>query len=376
MNTHQKLIFLLIIALIVASGCSDDPSELGAGLVSPTDTVSVRHYLTAATSDTTFLYRIGGTSNTLVGIYESIETRALLQFPSLSSIPDTAILDSAVLKIPINYTFKDSSGHITADIHSLLRAWTSGTFTWDSVFVSGFYSGTTDAILDHSLNPGDTALFISMESLIKNWMEDGTDSSRGIIIIPKNSMTTAIAGGVNVGPVLKISYRENSGDTTHTLYYNPTMQTTVANGNLSTSELYTYIQAGVGFRSLIRFDSLSLPRSVSITEAILELTLDKSASLFNGKSRDTITAHLLRANTFPYDTIALSTICSPNESNGKKIYQGNIKAIVQQWVIGTPNYGIVLRPLGEYTTYDLFGIYGSTSDSLKPKLKITYTVLP
>ncbi len=376
MNGKQQLIFIILLSLIVASGCSDDPSEIGAGLVSPTDTVHVRYYSTGGTSDLSYLYRINGINSILVGKYEEIEVRALLQFPTLSSLPDTAIIDSAILKVPINYTFMDSLGRISANIHSLLKSWTLSTFTWDSSIVPGFYSNSPDAAFDHTLSSGDTAFFIHIETLINSWMEDSTDSSRGLIMIPDLGVTTTIAGAVSKSPVLTISYRNDSGDTTHTLSLNPSQQTFAANGSVPSSGLHTFLQAGISYRSIIRFDSLTLPRSVSITEAILEFTIDESSSLFNEKTRDTVTAHFLRTNNYPYDTIALGTVCLPKETGGKKIYQGNIKSIVQQWVIGTPNYGIVLRPLGEYSTFDRFAIYGSASDSLKPKLSITYTILP
>jgi hypothetical protein len=376
MDGIHKLIFFFLAMLIISFGCTDDPSELGAGLVSPTDTVQVQYYATAGTSDSTYLYRINGLSSTLIGIYETIEARSLLQFPSLSSIPDTAIIDSAILQVPLNYAFMDSLGHVAFDIHSLLQKWTLSTFTWDSALVSGFYSSSPEASFEQTLSSGDTAFFIPLGTLIHNWMEDSTDTSRGIIMIPRAGVTTTIAGAIDESPVLTISYRNDSGDTTHTLSLSPSQQTFVANGNLPSSGQHIFLQAGIGYRSFIRFDSLALPRSVSITEAVLEFTLDESLSLFNGKSRDTVSAHFLRVNTYPYDTIALGTVCSPKESGGKKIYQGNIKAIVQQWVIGTPNYGIILRPLGEYTKFDRFAIYGAASDSLRPKLSITYTVLP
>ena len=376
MNRKQLLIFIILLSLIVVSGCSDDPSDIGAGLVSPTDTVHVRYYSTGGTSDISYLYRINGINSTLVGKHDEIEVRALLQFPTLSSIPDTAIIDSAILKVPINYTFMDSLGRVAVNIHSLLKSWTLSTFKWDSSIAPGFYSNPPEVTFDQTLSSGDTAFFIHSETLIRSWMLDSTHASHGLIIIPDLGVTTTIAGAVSKSPVLTISYRNDSGDTTHTLSFNPSQQTFVANGSVPSSGLHTFLQAGIGYRSIIRFDSLTLPRSVSITEAVLEFTVDESLSFLNEKSRDTVTAHFLRANTYPYDTIALGSVCWPKETGEKKIYQGNIKAIVQQWVIGTPNYGIVLRPLGEYSTFDRFAIYGSASDSLKPKLTITYTVLP
>ena len=102
MNVKKAILTLIIAGLTAGSGCSDDPGKLGAGLISPSDTVSVRHYTTFGTSESAFLYRVNGINNTLVGSYGNVESRPLLEFPALSSVPDTAIIDTAVLEIPVH----------------------------------------------------------------------------------------------------------------------------------------------------------------------------------------------------------------------------------------------------------------------------------
>lgn len=373
MGNLIKSLFITLILLIFLFGCSDDPGKTGIGLVSPEDTLQIQYYTTTATSEVSYLYRINGQTSTLVGKHESIEARALVQFPKLISLPDSAIIDSAILTIPINYVFKDTLGRVAFSIHKILTSWESSKFTWDSSEVPGFYSGTPELLYNYNLNIGDTALFISLIDIIDNWRVNSPDTIFGIIFIPNLSNT--IAGAVNVSPVLKVNYRNNSEDTTNTINLTPSLQTYVANGLIPSSDSHLFLQAGIGYRGLLRFDSLSLPRSVSITEATLKITLDENLSSFNSSTRDTITAHFLRTNIYPYDTIALGTVCSPSSEDGKKVYKGKITSMVQQWVIGMPNYGIILRPLGEYSTFDRFAIFGS-SDSLKPTITITYTVFP
>lgn len=375
MQNLKKSIIIAIILSIFLFACSDDPGRTGIALISPEDTLQIHHYTTTATSDISFIYRINGPTSTLVGKHESIEARALIQFPKLNSIPDTAIIDSAILRIPINYKFKDTIGTIAFDIHKILKSWDVSKFTWDSSEIAGFYSTTPELSYNSIINIGDTALFISLIDIINNWRVNSSDTIFGIILIPNLSLANIIAGAVNTTPVLKINYRQNLDDTTNTIDIMPSLQIYVANGSIPSSSSHLFLNAGIGYRGLLRFDSISLPRSVSITEATLKLTLDENLSSFNSSSRDTITAHFLRNNTYPYDTIALGTVCSPQIENGKKVYKGNITSMVQQWVIGTPNYGIILRPLGEYSTFDRFAIYGS-SDSLKPVITITYTVFP
>ncbi len=75
--------------------------------------------------------------------------------------------------------------------------------------------------------------------------------------------------------------------------------------------------------------------------------------------------------------MALGTNCTPAYVGAQKIYRADIKAIVQQWFIHEPNNGVLLRAGAELTTLDRFALYGANaSAALRPRLKITYTILP
>ena len=57
------------------------------------------------------------------------------------------------------------------------------------------------------------------------------------------------------------------------------------------------------------------------------------------------------------------------------MYRGNVTPIVQQWITREPNFGFVVRPLGDLAGFDRFSFYGSTaSPAQRPRLIVTYTV--
>jgi hypothetical protein len=151
----------------------------------------------------------------------------------------------------------------------------------------------------------------------------------------------------------------------------------VADGPITPPADRIAVQAGITGRGLIRFDSVAVPPLSSITEAIFQVAIDTAQSLTNKYTIDRIDAYFVVYVPPPQDSIVLGLPLSPTYDNGQKVYQGNIRFIVQQWFLHQVNRGIILRAAGEQTTLDRFVLYGANSPAaLKPKLKITYTLLP
>ena len=80
---------------------------------------------------------------------------------------------------------------------------------------------------------------------------------------------------------------------------------------------------------------------------------------------------------FPFDTVSLSGFCNPFTEGGTKLYRGDVKSYVLLWNSREPNRGIVVRALGELTTLDQIGLYGpAAADSVRPRIRITYSMFP
>jgi len=366
-------------------GCSDKPNILGIGLIPPQDSLKTFSTVAEATSDTAFLYRVKGILSTLVGFYSDIpsntsqESRALLQFEGFTVIPDTARIVSAFVKIPINYKFKNSTGKLKLNIHSILKSWDQKTFIWDSCVVESFYGNTPDTTFSKDIDTSDNILKIDVTPFVRRWVREKTNTPNGIIIIPDTLRSDMILGTRSNADTLEVTYYETDTSTvTKTISTNPIQQTFIANGAVPQSNTVRYIQAGISYRELIRFDISSIPHRASITQATFEITSDENSSVTNSYSHDSLFVYLVRNDTLPYTSIALGTVCSKSSDGSRTIYSTDIKAIVQQWVVREPNYGLILRPYAELSSFDRFAIYRTSSQDslLRPKLKIKYTVLP
>ena len=377
---------LVALLSMFLSRCSDDPNNVGINILPQKDALKADSVEIKATSDTTFLFRTSGSpTRLLIGSYQNLRARTLLQFAGFSAIPVNAIIDSATLALNISYRFKDSTGNLGFEVHEMLHAWNEQTFTWDSSNVPGTYRSTSDTTFLKAITIQDSIVKLRIDNLVSKWVLSGTNSPEGLIFIPDSISTNIVLGISNdvasTAPNLRVAYH-NASDTTLTLLtlsFIPLQSSFVANGGPPLSSTVRYLQAGVAYRELMRFDSLStvVPKKVSILQATLEVAADPASSLLNSASHDSILVYFLRDNTSPYVTQALGTLCVPAYNGTQKIFRSDIKNIVQQWVTHEPNYGIVFRTYNEFISLDRVALYGSNAAfSLKPKLKIVYTILP
>ena len=378
MKIPRLLVVIFFLLLIWLLGCSDEPNEVGIGILPPGDALRIDSLTARATFDTTFLARINGSSGTLlVGKYQNLEARTLLQFDNLSNLPTGARLDSASISFRTNYRFKDSTGELGFSAYKVLREWSPSTVIWDSITPSGTYD-TLVGTFTSVVQPSDSVVNFKLDTAyVRQLLLNGKGS---IILVP--SITSRIVVGFShtlslfsdTRPELFIYFQDSTADTAK---YRSSVGIFVANGDIPSSMNLLYLQSGIVYRSIIRFDSLDIPKKASVTQATLEVTIEQDSSLLNKYSRDSLLVFLLRKNSLPFDDIALGTICSPVMGGTQKINRADIRSIVQQWVTRGQNYGVVLRTFAEFTSLDRFALHGSRSaTNLQPRLRITYTVLP
>ena len=368
------------LCLLCSMNCSDDPGLIGKGLVPPEDALRIDSVQFEATSDTTYLRRISGNSAILLlGRDAHFEARTLFRLSGISSIPSGVTVDSASLVLPLQYFSKTTSEFLSFEIHEMLQAWNPGTFTWDSLN-SGSFSDSIAGSVSQFVGFQDSLLIVRLDKLVQKWYLAGGNPQYGIILNPASTSNIVIGVqnfvNTSLQPRLNISYHDTT-DSTITGGFTPPQSTFVANGDAHPPVDQVYVEGGVAYRALVRFDSLRLGRDVSITSATLEVVGDAGSSLLNKYSRDSLIVYLSRDIAPPYNSLALGQLCVPTLTGTQKVYRSDVKEIVQQWVTGTPNVGLVLTSVGEYTTSDRFAIYGAlATGGLRPRMKIVYTTLP
>ncbi len=375
---YSILFFSLILSII--TGCSDDPNILGIGLISSQDTLKTFSTSAEVTTDSTFFYTVIGTSGSIVGFNHdalsntSQESRGLIQFQGFTVLSETTQVISAIVKIPVDYKFKNSTGKIKLNVHEILVSWNEKALTWNHCTPDSFYKRVPDTTFSANIDTSTKVLMVDITPVVSRWVKEQTDVPYGILLIPDTLLSDIIVGTRNSFDTLKVEYR--SAGTTASFSVISTQQSFIANGAVPKSDSIRYIQGGIGYRELIRFDISSLPKHAGISQATFEVTSDENSAIKNGYTRDSLVAFLVLDTTFA--SLSLGTICSKSTDGSRTIYSADIRAIVQKWVVRQENYGIVLRSYSEGSSFDRFAVFGKSSQdpSRRPKLKIKYTVLP
>lgn len=378
----SRFLSVAVLLFIIFFGCSDDPNQLGKGLLLPQDTLRLGTVQTKANNDTTFSIKaINNSGRIFVGIRDNLEAVSILLFTGVPAFTTTQVLDSVKLFLVPDYADLDTTGPFGFTASNALRTWNSTNFTWDSLpgFISPSPSGSfyAPSWLGH-----DSAISILLDtSIIHLWMQTGVGSL--ILRTTQNVLgMNMIAGFTNytnstqdLRPEIQISYHDTA-DTTIVLHLRAPDGVSVMNDPVLPPATSIVVEAGLVGRALVRFDSLTLPPKVSITQATLYLPVDTSGSHLNYYSHDSLYIAMERKSYYPYDSTAFGIDASPAILSGKKYYTADVKNIVQYWVSHGQNIGILIRPFAENTTVDRTTIYGSHSLVNHPSITITYTVLP
>ncbi len=375
---------LILFLIAVLTGCTDSPNEVGRGLLLPQDTLRIEREEFTATSDTTFTVRLAlNAGRIFVGYHDSLEAVSVLQFTSVPAFASPQVVDSAVLILQRAYAYTDSTTPFGVRVYEATRTWSSSTFTWDSL--AGF-TGDSVGFQDVNSVAGDTAVRVWLDTaLIHAWASatSGTIVLRSPANIIGMNMILGFGNTLSLGfdtrPELRIFYHDTA-DTTIIYHLRSPLAISVVNGGLPPHAGSMVLQSGLPSRAVVRFDSLSLPAKASITTAAILLPVDPSLTLMNYYSRDSVVVYMPRQNVYPFDSLAFGTTCSPRSGDtvyaGQKYYTADVKDIIQYWRERHFNYGLEVHTYGQYTTMDRIGLYGAGAATYRPKLIITYTVLP
>jgi hypothetical protein len=378
MKNHHLVKFSLPLIISVLIGCKDEPTSIGIGLLSPNDIVRLDTVTTVATDGVTIRKRIntGGSQNILVGRYQGYEARTLLLF---SPIPDTlkdATVLSATLVLRQSYRFGNAQGNLSFTVNEVRQGWTQYGVTWDSV-TTGFFDAAARGSFDGAVADSDSVVVSVDPSLVKSWFTaSGTSPILGMMLLPTPSSTMVVGFHSfqslesSSWPLLTVTYAK--GTVQDTISFAAGADTFVANvENLPPDPSLMFVQAGVAYRPIVRFEFPTVPEHSGIHQATLELTLNRTASQLNSFTVDSLFA-FLAVNADSVDS--RFPILGRRLDQTSDVYTFTITPFVQRWINGGPNVGLQLEAWAEAWTLDLFTFYSpSASPTLRPKLRVFFS---
>jgi len=387
----QSIVTASVIALILFSGCGDEPSQANS-LTSSLPTIGFKVYTTTieAASGSTFqqIIPMDGIIN-LVGSNNGFTAVFPLQFyPSLFPVRDTINVLSAQLTLHGISLYGDPASLFSMTAFKIVRSWQQTTLTWDSV-QTGFYDPA--AIVGHYAGSPATdtgaVTFALDTALVRGWLSSatvGTNARDGIILIADQSvnMLRGFSSCENdtgaSRPTLRIIAENVAGTVRDTAIYNLGIDTFC--GSLSpapSDSTLMVLQAGVAYRGKLTFDVSSIPRGAIVNKADLEVVRDPGASWIGPFTTDSVvTCHYLNSST---DNTRFN-ITTPIAEGRRKAdasytFRFDVRTAVQAWLSGT-NYGLLFRVKAETSTADRYAFhnYNAADPSLRPRIRITYSV--
>lgn len=390
------LILCFIGLSVYTGGCADEPSSLGLNLIPPGDTSGVRVFdssldtmliTSASHKKLTNTYSSG---NLIVGRNGNYDSKALLLFSGLSTSHDSATVNSAVIRLKYrNYYFPNSSsdslGQVSFDVFKINDSLMFENITLDSVdnttfgtVSQGNYTGSPTA------DTQDVEITLN-SSMVKDWLEAAADpnytnKNYGIVLSPSAASNVLKAfysvsnGNESLKPEIEIIVTK-LGET-DTLLYDAASSLSLVNTTISqTSELF-YLQSGVAYVQVLKFDLSKIPANATINDVQLYLTLDEAHSVLTTQSSKIIGAERVT------DTAGLVTdgqsYNSSVQSDGKyyfRLVNNAYPSPFQRWLLGETNYGLYLRPTTIQQNLDLYAFYNTTATdpAKRPRIVIKYT---
>ncbi len=387
----KNILLSFFTLLILLTGCAEKPKSVGNGLPNIDGTFIIDTMSVYSVKDT--CYRVpletGYSLSNLTGRISATENI----YSMYNVVPDVSIdslkgarIDSVEFRLTVNYRSNTPAGKLTFNVVEIKKSWSQLTFTTDSVpFIT--LGSTTVGTFNDSMNYGGTAVALLDTATVRRWVNAHTDTTApgfyGFAVQAPPGVNTGVIGFSTYNdyaayaPQMFIRYTKNGRRDSIAFLAGDDAFAPISNRPNYFSGLM--VQGAFGVRSKVAFDLSSLKDKPIVNYAMMELTLDTTASSFSGYSPDTVTALLSMSSTnldqsdsliYVYGLRTAATAGKP------PVFRFTVTNIVDRWVRGVKeNLGLNLRWSAEYGTTEKAVFYPTAAADVtkRPKLYITYS---
>lgn len=384
---------LCLTGCLFAAGCSKDPGEAESLVGSlPVDSFDVRD--TTIIADSSWSARRYIPMNSPVVLLgrtvDGYQASTIVQFFNIPS-RDTILVESATLTLTSVTWYGDSSGTLGFTVHRNERGWNPETVTWDSVQTGFFEAGVQRGSYAGGAGPDTQAIVVDLDtSMVRQWfrrLASDAVPNYGVSLVPTPVSTLVRGfGAVTIDsaaywPTLRVIAVNVAGTKRDTSTFSSAIDSFVGNiENLVQDPGLLYLQAGVAYRSQVRFPMAGIPRGAIINAAEMEIAFSDAGSSLNRFVKERIvSAQLLVGGTditSSAESEASGAYGRPTSDN-PALYSFNVRHLAQSWVRG-PNNGALLRTVNgsETRSIDRYVFHNERSGdpALRPRLRVTYSV--
>ena len=384
---------VLLSALLVGmSGCSDDPTPVGARILPKGDRPVVQRDTAPPVSHTSYYQLVTNksTERILLGRSGGYEAWAMIEFPTLPDTLSTAIISNAHIELRTMYHFGDSLAPLSLTMYRASQPWEGDSLTVDSLTSrASEYYNVASAVSASIGSFADTTLIsipLTDTSMVRQWLQSTADTSYknwGLILQPTNS--SVIRGFVASTstrtadlPALVVDYlKDGASGTFRTQVAITRFKAAVPPATVLTDTSFIIVQEGITYRANVTMDISPLPRGAVINQAYFEVWLEPTRSIRTGSVSDSLYAAYVDATGLISATKFHGSLAA-TDSVFRRYYQFDVRDIVQAWLANpaVPRR-IALLGYNETDAMNRYFLYGTgASAGLRPRIRITYSSTP
>ena len=381
----RKWVLFLVVSstALIMVGCSEKAKNpVGFGLVEEDHWQVSRVFTQDVLADSCIDVCTGAGKgyHLLVGFWQGQEARSLLLFSdSLQAeiqLPDTLLpLIGAKLTLMANVDANALAGtdSLNVTVHEIRSAWDDSTVTWETPWSEpgGDFDPEPIAVGILADNASDT-LQLDFNTtgleLLAEWLQG--QSNNGLILKTIDPQSDNLKY-LYTAPKLELTFATSDTSDT-TLSAEPDQDAFIVQPGAPIAEDFLCVSDGTVRRSWILFDLPTVPESVFVNRAVLSLSVSEFDSPL-----EQMTIRAYQVNDIETLAFNTSNYGSASLFSGKDLLEFQITGLVQNWIYGMPNAGLIIKVAGEYQDISSALFFTSAADSLfRPTLTITYTCPP
>ena len=382
-----------LIPFIFLAGCSDEPGYIGAGLLSPDGALHVVDTTLFAASDTVYSvpFATGAGTNILVGTWNGTSAVALIKFTAanLADSLGAARIDTARIVFTNSYAWNANSSQHSYLVKPVGVPWSGSTVTRDALGSIWNSLGSTCGSNSSTFTIGDTSTIMLDTAVVRQWMKTKSDSTAfygfaisdadyhpGVSTVA-NGITGFYAFGTYYPPHLIIKY--TIGGVRDSVDVSIGEDAYLATGVINTDAAFQpclETQAGISIRSRGVFDLNSIPKGSIVNSAAFSISA-KNRNVGVGTPDSIIVFPSLSTTDPDQMDESIYAFGAKTDTTGTTYSSSStaLRSIVQRWITGFANNGLVLRSASDGYSVDRILYYPASeaTTTYRPQLRIIYT---
>lgn len=400
MIKYLRLSFLSLSLIALFISCSDSPTSVGENLIPDQDKINFAQYdsFTEGTPQQSYSYqeklKYGSSEKVLLG--KSLLGESYIAYKFFIYMPDSLLtklanneltVTSAKMEMKSTYKLGAAGAPFDYSVHQIRKAWTEDGFDKDTLktFLETSQYDLADVSSNRVIAQNDSLLKFDLSTqVVTDWLKAKKDSNftrnYGLLFKPKAGTNrffgfdAVYTDGTSTNILLKIKYKW--GALNDSINVAPFWDVHTLVGSKPVSDNHIYLQGSIGVRSVLSFDVSKLPKNIILNKATLDLTVDAdpTKTMDGTPASDSLIVQTLGDSiTKKLTSDSLYYVYLKRTGN---VYSGDIAWMVQKWIKGDANQGILLALPDEYYSASRIAIYSSkvTDKALRPRLKLIYTI--